>query len=404
MFAEQTADILFRQECEPVKESLQIGLRYVEEILQEVCTCMFRCVPVRGGAYLFVEVCTCMNRCVPVRGGAYLFVEVCTCMNREVSVIPPDVECMVGEDTLQILHETLYVPFQHFLPQHGTLLLSATRISHLTCGPSYLYYKYGNCQSVERLKANFKLLLTQRMEKDADILGKYRSISNKLKKCEHTLVNVAGEGQALLEAARNFVHAELDNVGLRCPSFHEHLTAAINCYCHAVRVHIENKNSPLAAALCLELGSVLQKVNKPGEAMVHYQRAADLQSQSPLDCLVSLGHVASCKIQSRDYDGALGVFTEMAYLAQESGGSGTTGQPIGAYCDIIVQCEITRVLLLMLLQPSPQRIRPEHAQTLEKYAWETNEENTPNGVSISGHRGSLPAAGRPMATPLGRTE
>ncbi|XP_052768104.1 40-kDa huntingtin-associated protein-like [Mya arenaria] len=256
------------------------------------------------------------------------------------------------------------------------------------------------------------------MEKDADILGKYRSISNKLKKrflkrpnvaegseqygalgkclqqqecpqyaafcylaqarCEHTLVNVAGEGQALLEAARNFVHAELDNVGLRCPSFHEHLTAAINCYCHAVRVHIENKNSPLAAALCLELGSVLQKVNKPGEAMVHYQRAADLQSQSPLDCLVSLGHVASCKIQSRDYDGALGVFTEMAYLAQESGGSGTTGQPIGAYCDIIVQCEITRVLLLMLLQPSPQRIRPEHAQTLEKYAWETNEENTPS--------------------------
>ncbi|KAH3861555.1 hypothetical protein DPMN_024487 [Dreissena polymorpha] len=198
------------------------------------------------------------------------------------------------------------------------------------------------------------------MEKDADILGKYRSISNKLKKrflkrpniaegseqygalakglqqqecpqyaafcylaqarCEHSLVNSAGEAQSLLDAARNFVTAENDSVGLKCPSFQEHITAAINCYGHAIRVHTENKNTSLAAALCLELGDVLQRLNKPGEAMAHFQRAAELQSQSPLDCLVSLGHVATCKIQCRDYDGALGVFTEMAYLAQESGG------------------------------------------------------------------------------------
>lgn len=39
------------------------------------------------------------------------------------------------------------------------------------------------------------------------------------------------------------------------------------------------------------------------------------------------------------------------------------------YTDILIDCEITRVLLLMILQPTPQRIRPEHAQTLEKYAW-----------------------------------
>ncbi|XP_045212398.1 40-kDa huntingtin-associated protein-like isoform X1 [Mercenaria mercenaria] len=254
------------------------------------------------------------------------------------------------------------------------------------------------------------------MERDADILGKYRTVSNKLKKrflkrpnvaegceqygalaktlkqqecpqyaafchlaqarCEHTLVNPAGETQALVDAAREFIKAEVDNVGIRCLSFQEHLTAAINCYSHAIRVHIENKNMSLAAALCLELGNALQKLNKPGEAMAHFQRAAELQSQSPLDCLVSLGHVASCKIETKDYDGALGVFTEMAYLAQESGGSSVTGKPIGAYCDILARCEITRVLLLMLLQPTPQRIRPEHAQTLEKYAWESSEDNT----------------------------
>lgn len=254
------------------------------------------------------------------------------------------------------------------------------------------------------------------MEKDADVLGKYRAISNKLKKrllkrpnvsegseqygalakslkqqecpqysafcslaqarCEHTLMNPAGEAQALTEAAREFINAELDNVNLKCPSFQEHLTAAINCYSHAIRVHIENKNVSLAAALSLELGNALQRLNKPGEAMSHFQRAAELQSQSPLDCLVSLGYVASCKIETKDYDGALGVFTEMAYLAQERGGSSITGKPIGAYSDILARCEITRVLLLMLLQPTPQRIRPEHAQTLEKYAWESSDDNT----------------------------
>lgn len=30
----------------------------------------------------------------------------------------------------------------------------------------------------------------------------------------------------------------------------------------------------------------------------------------------------------------------------------------------------------LYLQPTPQRIRPEHAQTLEKYAWESSEDNT----------------------------
>ena len=33
--------------------------------------------------------------------------------------------------------------------------------------------------------------------------------------------------------------------------------------------------------------------------------------------------------------------------------------------------------LLDLFQPTPQRIRPEHAQTLEKYAWETTDETIP---------------------------
>ena len=173
-----------------------------------------------------------------------------------------------------------------------------------------------------------------KMEREVDYLGKYRNISNKLKKkflrkpniaegsehfshlaktfatqecpqyaafcclaqarCESTLANAPGEGQALTEAARLFLDAELSSKELGCPSFQEHLNAAINCYSHAIRVHVENKQAPLAAALCLEIGNALKSLRRPGEAIAHYQRAAELQHQNPLDCLTALGLVAEC--------------------------------------------------------------------------------------------------------------
>ncbi|XP_072044574.1 40-kDa huntingtin-associated protein-like [Amphiura filiformis] len=252
------------------------------------------------------------------------------------------------------------------------------------------------------------------MDREEDFMGKYRNISSKLKKrflrkpnvaeasdqfgslaktlqnqecapyaalcclakarCEHTLANSPAEAHALTEAAQLFLEAEWKDASLQCPSFEEHLTASINCYNHAVKVYIDQKQPALAATLCLQLANALKKLQKPGEAMGHYQRAAELQYQSPLDCLHSLGQVASCKIQIGDYDGALTIFTEMAYLAQERGTTTHGGRPIGAFCDILGNCEINRVLLLMLLQPTPQRIRPEHAQTLERYSWESTEE------------------------------
>lgn len=113
-------------------------------------------------------------------------------------------------------------------------------------------------------------------------------------------------------------------------------------------------------------------MNRPGEAIVHYQRAAELQTQTPIEALLSMGEMATCKILTRDYDGALSVFTEMQLICQEKGlqlpGSIT---PVGAFLDIVAKCEISRVLLLMLLEPPPQKLLPEHAQTLERYAWES---------------------------------
>lgn len=116
-------------------------------------------------------------------------------------------------------------------------------------------------------------------------------------RCEQTLANPSGEIAALVKGARLFLQAENRNFSLRCPSFDEHLQAAINCYNYAIRLHEEQKQYALAAALCLELGNALKNLGRTAEAVSEYQRAAELQSQSPLNYLNTLGLVASCRIE-----------------------------------------------------------------------------------------------------------
>ncbi|XP_071032481.1 40-kDa huntingtin-associated protein-like isoform X3 [Oncorhynchus clarkii lewisi] len=261
----------------------------------------------------------------------------------------------------------------------------------------------------------FHLLLT--MAAEGDFLMRYRAVSNKLKKrflrkpnvaeaseqfgqlakelkqqdclqyaafcdlamarCEQTLFNAPGEALALTDAARLFLLSEKENRALQAPGFDEHLQAALNCYSFAIKVYIEMNQPVMAASLSLELGNALKEMNRPGEAIVHYQRAAELQTQQPIESLLSMGEMATCKILTRDYDGSLSVLTEMQLMCQERGLQlPGTSTPVGAFLDIVAKCEISRVLLLMLLeqcllQPPPQKLLPEHAQTLERYAWES---------------------------------
>ncbi|XP_017554597.1 40-kDa huntingtin-associated protein isoform X2 [Pygocentrus nattereri] len=246
------------------------------------------------------------------------------------------------------------------------------------------------------------------MAAEGDFLTRYRAVSNKLKKrflrkpnvaeaseqfgqlakelkqqdclqyaafcnlamarCEQTLFNAPGEALALTDAARLFLASEQENRALQAPGFDEHLQAALNCYSFAIKVYIEMNQPVMAASLSLELGNALKEMNRPGEAVVHFQRAAELQTQTPVESLLSLWEMASCKILTRDYDGALAVLSEMQIMCQERGLQlPGTNTPVGAFMDIIAKCEISRVLLLMLLE----KLLPEHAQTLERYAWES---------------------------------
>lgn len=240
-------------------------------------------------------------------------------------------------------------------------------------------------------------------------------------RCQQALFHGPGEVLALTEAARLFLRQECDaRQRLVCPAaYGEPLQAAASALGAAVRLHLELGQPAAAAALCLELAAALRDLGQPAAAAGHFQRAAQLQLPLlPLAALQALGDAASCQLLARDYSGALALFTRMQRLAQELGshpvpqlpppppqtplapaqsqpqppgpqpGPGATpaaaqlpANPasasaapspvaLGAFSEVLVRCEVSRVLLLLLLQPPPAKLLPEHAQTLEKYSWE----------------------------------
>ncbi|KAK2119242.1 40-kDa huntingtin-associated protein [Saguinus oedipus] len=267
-----------------------------------------------------------------------------------------------------------------------------------------------------------------------DFLARYRLVSNKLKKrflrklnvaeageqfgqlgpawcqlavtrCQQTLFHGLGEALALTEAARLFLRQEREaRQRLVCPAaYGEPLQAAARALGAVVRLHLELGQPAAAAALCLELAAALSDLGRPAAAAGHFQRAAQLQlPQLPLAAMQALGEAVSCQLLARNYTGALTLFTRMQLLAREHGShpvqplplpppplagpqSGPGATPalpaallapnagsavLGTFSDLLVRCEVSRVLLLLLRQPPPAKLLPEHAQNLEKYSWE----------------------------------
>uniref|UniRef100_A0A3B1IXY3 Coagulation factor VIII associated n=1 Tax=Astyanax mexicanus TaxID=7994 RepID=A0A3B1IXY3_ASTMX len=211
------------------------------------------------------------------------------------------------------------------------------------------------------------------MAAEGDFLTRYRAVSNKLKKRFLRKPNVAEASEQFGQLAKELKQQDCLQYAAFCNLAMARLVLVqlnsrylkrgrnggqLNCWRYPIKIGSKY-------ILVLEM-------NRPGEAVVHFQRAAELQTQTPIESLLSLWEMASCKILTRDYDCALAVLSEMQSMCQERGlqlpGANT---PVGAFMDIVAKCEISRVLLLMLLEPPPQKLLPEHAQTLERYAWES---------------------------------
>ncbi|KAF4519539.1 hypothetical protein B566_EDAN009442 [Ephemera danica] len=227
------------------------------------------------------------------------------------------------------------------------------------------------------LERTAKLLSMAEAGGGRDFLSQYKGITNKLKKRFLRKPNVTEASEKYSALATQLDQDEQpDYAGYCCLSVakcEQNLgslpgetaaLAAVGCYGKAVSLHIEMRQSNMAAALCLELGETLRRLKHTMEAHSQFQRAAQLQVSSPLDQIHALELVAACKIELGDYDGALGVYNDIAILTDYGGKS-----PVGIFRDISHRCEITRVLLLLILQPTPQKLTPELASLLEKYVW-----------------------------------
>jgi hypothetical protein len=74
-----------------------------------------------------------------------------------------------------------------------------------------------------------------------------------------------------------------------------------------------------------------------------------------------------------DYHNALVVLTDIANVTEQLAGKQT---PTSVYLDILEKCEILRVLLILLIEPStPQSMPNNLTNVLEKYAWESASDN-----------------------------
>ncbi|XP_035208724.1 40-kDa huntingtin-associated protein-like isoform X2 [Stegodyphus dumicola] len=185
--------------------------------------------------------------------------------------------------------------------------------------------------------------------------------------CERSDGNAIFESQNLLHAARLFLEAEQLNHELLCPSYSEHLQAALSAYGDCVKVYLDSQQHALAAALLLEVGQSLKQLGRISQAISYFIRAAELHRSCALDYLNDLKEISDCRIRLGDYDGALTVLTEMQVIAEKRGVK-ENGERIGAFTSILNNVEISRILLLLLLKPPEFKLRPEHAKLLEQYS------------------------------------
>ncbi|XP_046676309.1 40-kDa huntingtin-associated protein isoform X1 [Homalodisca vitripennis] len=237
-----------------------------------------------------------------------------------------------------------------------------------------------------------------------DFLSQYKSISNKLKKrflrkpnvaepsdqfgalgvqcerdempqyaglcylavsrCEAALNNPTGEAWAQVRAGRQFLqaHSQQEVGGLVSPGG-ELLEAAISSLGRAGLLWPSEPERFLAAGLALETGTVL-RTDRPHQSAASLVTAVNLLTDHPPLQLHALLDLASCRIRMGDLDGALSVLSQTVSVVEM-----IADPPFGIYADILLSCEVSRVLLLLLLRPPPQLLPAHLTAVLERYSW-----------------------------------
>eukprot|EP01137_Pigoraptor_chileana_P019518 Opistho-2@80664 len=218
-------------------------------------------------------------------------------------------------------------------------------------------------------------------------------------RCEQALGNGLGEADKAAKAGQLYMEAEMDYAEMNYPSFEQYAVEAVHCYLLAIETYLSLRRIPLAASLYTELANAMRMLNRPHEAMQFYEKAAGYQvASTPLVALASLRSATECKIEVGDFDAAIVTLTEIIELAMDkcldtdkaegwfealtAESTGKKDYRRGPYFDFVGWAEITRLLLLLYMQPTQLATKPEYAQIMEKYAVGSYDPSDSSGVSM----------------------
>lgn len=180
-------------------------------------------------------------------------------------------------------------------------------------------------------------------------------------RCEGSLGNIPGETSCLIRSARNFMSAQIKNKSLGCQSVAtENLQAALGCYAHAQSRFQET--CAFHTGIDLEIAESLTKLNDNLTTEVYLKDAIDISEYSLFTRIHCLQLLSSNAIERSDYSSALDAVTEIINLLKDV-------PKTGVRSDILLNCEVTQIFLLLILKPSHQKLAPQFAKTLEKFTW-----------------------------------
>jgi factor VIII intron 22 protein len=162
-------------------------------------------------------------------------------------------------------------------------------------------------------------------------------------KCNET----ENDSESFLKAARAFKKADSRKTKLGFQNNHEFLEGASRSYFQALAVV---DDSVMRTCIIREMRETNKDLNITSDFNSACHRIFDLEVASNQDILAN------------DFIGALEKLTEIVDDITER-------KEINSYFDVMRRNEISRLLLLLLLELPPSRQSPSHIKLLEKYTW-----------------------------------
>ncbi|KAK9739259.1 hypothetical protein QE152_g9098 [Popillia japonica] len=194
-------------------------------------------------------------------------------------------------------------------------------------------------------------------------------------KCERDLGNPIGERACHIRAAKQYISEETqdNNQGFFSP-LKENLHNGLHSYKQALNTCAAD--SPMRISLNLTMAAAVSDAGLKQLQSGYLQNAIDAikdNGQTKLDCL---SMKAANSLDNDDLESALETYTEIADIVESLPKDYVKSQ-------LLLNSEISRVLILMLLKPSPDLLDPKLAQLLDRYTWGNHNDDHIKEIDMS---------------------